>query len=138
MQAQRGEQGEQAARNPLCSPPAHPVSRSAPEASGSVMEEVQGGAGSAEAALKAVKAPQLAGRGNWLSALGAEVKQRQGRRLVGRGRDAALPQGVAASRTSGKLSFSVMYKYHEVRSPHMTVSLVDKFASPPLWCALVA
>jgi hypothetical protein len=86
-------------------------------------EEVRGSAGSAEAALKAVKAPQVAGRKNWLTALGADVKQKQGRRQMGSGRDATLPQGVAASQTSGKLSFTVMYKYHEVLSRLCACSL---------------
>lgn len=79
-------------------------------------EVVRGGAGSAAAAVRAVKAPRAAAKVNWLTAMGSSVKRQQGKRQMGAGRDAAsLPQGVVASQASGKLTFPVMFKFNEVR-----------------------
>ena len=95
-------------------PEPDPLASQAPRGKGGE-EVVRGGAGSAAAAVRAVKAPRAAAKVNWLTALGSSVKRQQGKRQMGAGRDAAsLPQGVVASQASGKLTFPVMFKFNEV------------------------
>jgi hypothetical protein len=75
---------------------------------------VRGAAGSAQAAVAAVRAPKAAAKGNWLTAMSSDATRRRNTRHVAHGRDAMLPGGVVASQASGKLTFPVMYKFHEV------------------------
>lgn len=77
---------------------------------------VRGAAGSADAMLRAARAPKLASGGNWLTAMGSKSKQAKHRRvLTVDGEALKLPDGVSASQATGKLHFPVSFKFHEVR-----------------------
>jgi hypothetical protein len=79
-------------------------------------DEVRGAAGSAVAAVRSVRAPKAVAKVNWLTAMGSDVSRQRNKRHVAPGRDALLPAGVVASQSSGKLTFPVTYKFHEVLS----------------------
>jgi hypothetical protein len=78
--------------------------------------QVRGAAGQAAAAIRGVKAPAalVNAKGNWLTTMGSKVMQQRQRRVLADGEELRLPEGVTASHATGKLHFSVTFKFNEV------------------------